>query len=202
MVWYNVGMTQKRYNTHKPYICIRCGNPTKRRRKYCSDCQQWGLENRPTYERTPEHRQLMSEVLTGKPKDYPTGGSDPEVAEKIRQAWTPEMKEAARQRGLENANDPEWRLKIARSVSGKKNPRWENGRSVLPYTPGFSNKVRELVWERDNGECQNCGSDQHLCVHHKDFSKDNHDLDNLVLICRSCHTIAHVAHSKNKNLQD
>jgi hypothetical protein len=136
----------------------------------------------------------MSEVTTGKPKAYPSASTRPEVAERIRLAWTPEMKESARLRGLAFALDPNWRLMIAESVSGEKNPRWEDGRAVLPYSPGFAGKVRQLVHERDGECCQKCGSTKNLCVHHMDFQKNDHDLGNLVLLCRKCHTGTHLEH--------
>lgn len=188
-------MTRQVNNSRK---CIECGAPVPRKVKRCPACNAAFLKRRPTYERTAEHKQRMSQATTGKPKDYPTGGSLPGVAEKIQASWTPEKREQARIRGEHFAADPEWRVKIALSVAGPNNTRWEDGRAVLPYSPGFSNKTRELVWQRDQGRCQTCGSDRYLCVHHRDFQKDNHDLDNLVLLCRSCHTIAHVEHQKDE----
>lgn len=176
--------------------CIECGAPVPRKVKRCPPCHQENLKQRPTYDRTPEHRQRMSATLTGKPKDYPTGGSLPGVAAKIQAAWSPEKREQARLRGLQFAQDPEWRLKIAYSVAGPNNPRWEDGRAVLPYTPGFASKVRQLVRERDGNRCQSCGSTEHLCVHHRDFEKTNHDLDNLILLCRKCHTREHRQHER------
>jgi hypothetical protein len=138
----------------------------------------------------------MSEATKGKPKAYPTGGSLPGVAAKIQSAWTPEMREAARLRGLQFSLDPEWRMKIALSVSGANNPNWEDGRAVLPYAPGFAAKVRQLVRERDGDRCVECGSTTHLCVHHRDFEKWNHSLDNLETLCRRCHTRKHRSHER------
>ena len=188
-------MTRQVNNTRK---CIECGASVPRKVKRCHRCNSVHLRMRPVYPRTAEHRRRMSEATTGKPKAYPSASTRPEVAERIRQAWTPEMKEAARLRGLKNSLDPAWRLKIAESVAGPLNPRWEDGRAVLPYSPGFAGKVRQLVRERDGNRCRQCGSTNTLCVHHADFQKTNHDLANLVLLCRKCHTIAHVAHQRQK----
>lgn len=110
--------------------------------------QAKALENRPTYERTQEHRELMSARTLGKPKNYPSASTTPEVAEKIRQAWAEEKKDAARLRGLENAKDSEWREKCG--SPGPRNPMWNDGRSQIPYSPGWARKVKQLAWERAN----------------------------------------------------
>ena len=184
-------MTRQMNSTRK---CIECGVPVPRKVKRCPLCHKSFLSTRPTYERTPEHRKRMSLATKGKPKAYPSASERPEVAEKIRRAWTAEMREAARCRGLRNAANPEWRLKIAMSLAEELNPRWEGGRSVSPYSPGFGSKVRQLVRCRDGFACRQCGSTNHLCVHHKDFQKNNHDIENLELLCRKCHTRSHVKH--------
>ena len=146
----------------------------------------------PAYERTPEHRALMSSRTAGKPKAYPTGGSLPGVAEKIRSAWTPEMRESARLRGLASARDQEWRLSCGQP--GAMNPMWEDGRTQMPYARGWSRKVKALAWERAENRCEICQSDTPHDTHHRDFHKDNHDLSNLQVLCRKCHKRLHVEH--------
>jgi len=187
---------KRQWNTSRK--CIECGVPVPRKVRRCPTCHSRFLLTRPAYPRTAEHRQRMSEATTGKPKAYPSPSTRPEVAERIRQSWTPDKIEAARQRGLQFALDPEWRRRVAESVAGPLNPRWEDGRAVLPYSPGFAGKVRQLVRERDGNQCRKCGSTKTLCVHHADFQKTNHDLANLVLLCRKCHTAAHQANAKGK----
>ena len=147
----------------------------------------------------------MSDRTKGRPKKYPSASTNPEVAEKIRQAWSPEMREAARQRGLRNAKDPKWREKCG--LPGEKNPMWENGRSQIPYSRGWARKVRQLAWERANHSCEMCGG-KPRDTHHKDFGKDNHNLDNLQVLCRKCHKRLHADHLlfvlfryRNKSLQ-
>lgn len=186
-------MTREVNNTR---CCIECGAEVPRKVKRCPECNEQFLRRRPTYVRTPEHRQRMSAALQGKPKSYPTGGSLPGVAAKIRLAWTPEMRGAARRRGSEFALDPKWRSAV--SSPGVLNPRWEGGRSGLPYRSGFSATIRRLVRERDGGCCRQCGSTKNLCVHHRDFSKTNHSLDNLILVCRKCHTRIHLEEQRRR----
>jgi hypothetical protein len=151
---------------------------------------------KPSYERTPETRQKMREAHLGKKKNYLAGGSLPGVAEKIRQAWTPEMREAARIRGLERAQNPEWRLRCG--MPGDKNPMWEDGRSQIPYSPGWARKVKELAWERAGHRCEICGGAPRD-THHMDFQKNNHALDNLQVLCRKCHKRLHADHLRSKS---
>ena len=191
-------MLRFRCNTHKPYLCIDCGTPVGRRVMRCPVCAATALYNRPIYERTPEHRKLMSARTKGIPRNYPSASTRPEVAERIRQAWTPEMREAALKRGLANAKDPQWRERCG--LPGDQNPMWENGRSQIPYSRGWARKVKQLAWERADHVCEVCGG-KPLDTHHIDFHKDNHDLDNLQVLCRKCHKQLHVAHLKNKNRQ-
>jgi len=48
------------------------------------------------------------------------------------------------------------------------------------------------VLERDNDTCQKCGSTEQIHIHHIDWDEDNNDLDNLVLLCNSCHQKLHL----------
>ena len=111
------------------------------------------------------------------------------VAEKIRRAWTPEKREAARRRGLENAKDQAWRLRCG--LPGSMNPMWEDGRTQIPYARGWTRKAKTLAWERAGHRCEICRSDKPHDTHHKDFRKDNHDLSNLQVLCRKCHKGLH-----------
>ena len=41
-------------------------------------------------------------------------------------------------------------------------------------------------------KCELCGSDLHLCVHHKDGNRNNNSLENLITVCKKCHQTHHV----------
>ena len=43
----------------------------------------------------------------------------------------------------------------------------------------------KLVWERAKGKCEICGSEENLCIHHNNGYSN--EIDDLLLICRSCH---------------
>jgi hypothetical protein len=151
---------------------------------------------KPTYERTPEHKEAMSSALAGKPKPHLRGRSRPEVAAKQSAAWTPEMREAARRRGLLAAESREWLLRIAESLSGDANPNFQGKGQESPYAPGWGRAYRAKIQARAAGICEWCGKKPRgtLDLHHKDFRKDNHDPRNLAVICRSCHKSAHATH--------
>jgi len=58
------------------------------------------------------------------------------------------------------------------------------------------NSYRELhrqVLERDSWRCQNCGSMQHLQVHHLELrSQSGSDVEqNLITLCTECHARIH-----------
>ena len=171
--------------------CPTCPNLMHPTASQCRKCK-------PSYERTPEHRSLMTSRTVGKPKAYPSASNRPEIAQKIAQAWTPEMREAARLRGLEFAKNQEWRLRCG--LPGEMNPMWEDGRTAIPYARGWSRKVKALAWERANGRCEICRSDKPRDTHHIDFGKDNHSLENLQVLCRKCHKRLHADRVRNSRL--
>jgi len=51
--------------------------------------------------------------------------------------------------------------------------------------------IRDYVIERDKFKCAQCGSENELVVHHKDWIRTNNDPSNLVTLCRSCHKKEH-----------
>lgn len=57
-------------------------------------------------------------------------------------------------------------------------------------------KINELILQKDS--CELCGSTQNLDIHHIDGNWQNNNLDNLMCLCRSCHT----KHERNKDYSD
>ncbi len=147
-----------------------------------------------SYKRTPKHRQYMSDAMKGNKNCLGRKDSD-ETRAKKSNAWTPEMRKAAKERGLRNAADAGWRQRIAESVSGPKNPMWQGGISKTKYAPGFSHKKKQEIRERDNNTCQLCGITANelsytLSIHHIDYDKTNHDASNLASVCKRCNSLA------------
>ena len=112
---------------------------------------------------------------------------------------------------------------------GDKHPNWKGGRANLYVRLREFFKVHQTqkVLERDNYECQMCGSKHSLQVHHikhfkdifeeillenKDFKNNEdelykiitndkrfNDLDNLVTYCKECHLFKVHKYKKHKN---
>ena len=72
--------------------------------------------------------------------------------------------------------------------SGKNHPNWNGGSSFEPYSIDWTKTLKRSIRERDHYTCQVCGKEPATSVHHIDYNKKNSNPDNLVTLCRSCHT--------------
>lgn len=75
----------------------------------------------------------------------------------------------------------------SKKMSGKNNPNWVGGKSFEPYTTKFNIKLKKLIKERDNHICQICGNKGNN-IHHINYNKEDCKPENLILLCRSCHS--------------
>jgi len=71
--------------------------------------------------------------------------------------------------------------------SGSKHPNWQGGKSFEPYSVDWTETLKRSIRERDNYICQLC-SKYGNSVHHIDYNKKNCNPDNLITLCRKCHT--------------
>ncbi len=81
----------------------------------------------------------------------------------------------------------------AKSRTKEQSPAWQGGLSFEEYGREFDHPLKEKVRFRDGYLCRMCGcsqleSGQQLSVHHIDYNKTNNVLNNLISLCRSCHT--------------
>lgn len=91
---------------------------------------------------------------------------------------------------------PETRKKISEAQSGDKSPHWKGGIAYQPYPKDWNETLRDSIRQRDNYMCLVCGVSQdelighfkRLDVHHIDYNKDNLDPNNLITLCKSCHS--------------
>jgi hypothetical protein len=65
----------------------------------------------------------------------------------------------------------------------------------IPFLP-MENKLKYAgnqlkCFEFDKYRCTSCGSSNELIVHHRDHNRKNHDFNNLITLCRSCHARIH-----------
>lgn len=76
---------------------------------------------------------------------------------------------------------------------GSNNPNWNNGSSYEPYGIEFNNQLKEKIRKRYNYTCQECNKLQKdlgykLPIHHIDYNKKNNQENNLISLCRKCHS--------------
>lgn len=83
--------------------------------------------------------------------------------------------------------------KSIEKMSGKNHYNWQGGISFEPYTTDWTETLRQSIRERDNYTCQMLGcnkkqGDIAFDVHHIDYDKKNSVPDNLIALCKSCHS--------------
>lgn len=61
------------------------------------------------------------------------------------------------------------------------------------YGPEWTRALRRTIKARDKYMCQVCKSKRQLVVHHVDENKLNNHHDNLLTLCRSCHSRLHAS---------
>jgi hypothetical protein len=76
-------------------------------------------------------------------------------------------------------------------MSGNGNSNWRGGKSFELYTVDWTKTLKRSIRERDNYICQICGNPQEdvvFSVHHIDYDKKNCNPNNLITLCRKCHS--------------
>ena len=144
----------------KKIPCPTCGKPMSALAQQCRACK-------PTYVRTDESRQKLSQSLKGKPKPWLRGRKRPDHSKTMREWWTPERREAKRQEMLERNPDARYHGLSCRGAR----------------------RLRQAL-----GNCELCGSDgsdSRLDVHHKNGDKQDQTLSNLTVLCHRCHMNVH-----------
>jgi len=116
----------------------------------------------------------------------------------------------SREKGLDSGKIKIWckgltkqidkRLNYERPTSWKvgqtlkeKNYNWRGGKSFEPYGLDFNIKLKKSIRKRDNQVCMNCGIHREklnsaLSVHHINYDKSCNIPQNLISLCKKCHT--------------
>jgi hypothetical protein len=102
------------------------------------------------------------------------------------------MRKPRSEKGKENIRLALARPEVQIKMSGENCHLWKGG-IYLPYTEDWTNTLKEAIKQRDNYQCQLClisqeESERKLDVHHIDYNKNNCDPNNLITLCRSCHS--------------
>jgi hypothetical protein len=71
---------------------------------------------------------------------------------------------------------------------GEKNPNWQGGKSFEPYSVDWTNTLKNSIRQRDKYTCCLCGHEPSICVHHINYNKLNCNPNNLITLCRKCHS--------------
>ena len=50
---------------------------------------------------------------------------------------------------------------------------------------------KQIAFEHYPKICNRCGSDENICVHHKDENQHNNVIENLEVLCKKCHQAHH-----------
>jgi len=174
--------------------CKNCGKVftdyVSSRRKYCSmPCFR---KARTGIKASLETRKKMSKSRTGRVSGM-RGKKHTEKTKKkmsvIRRGrpclWAEKISEANKGRVFTEEH--------LKNISGENSSNWMGGISFEPYDPGFNNALKRKVRKRDDSTCQECGYSEEklgyaLSVHHIDYNKRNNILDNLICLCRNCHS--------------
>ena len=98
-------------------------------------------------------------------------------------------------KGKKNIYSEETLQKMSKSHIGlqikEKNGMWNNGSSFEEYGIEFNKQFKQQILERDNYMCQ-CPDCEHksntLDAHHIDYDKQNNSPENIITLCRSCHS--------------
>ncbi len=72
-------------------------------------------------------------------------------------------------------------------------PLWKGGISFEPYGLKFNKELKKEIRKRDSYRCKECNFSEEnlgykLSIHHIDYNKQNSNINNLVSLCRSCHS--------------
>ena len=83
------------------------------------------------------------------------------------------------------------REKLRKANLGRKSNFWKGGIWKNKYPVEWTETLRRSIRERDNYTCKLCSKQQGdvaHCVHHIDYNKNNCNPNNLVTLCKRCHS--------------
>jgi len=90
-----------------------------------------------------------------------------------------------------NGRSDEFKKIMRDAHSGEKCYFWKGGISFEPYSIDWTKTLKKSIRERDKYTCRLCGKEQEdiiFAVHHIDYNKKNCNPNNLITLCRSCHS--------------
>ena len=127
--------------------------------------------------KSAEHKRKISEAKKTNPVKYWLGKKRSEESK---------IKISKAKMGVKLSE--ETKKKISEANKGEKCYLWKGGISFEPYSVDWTRTLRRSIRERDRYTCQICGKEPSVHCHHIDYNKKNCNSDNLITLCRSCHT--------------
>ena len=124
----------------------------------------------------------------------------------IKESYTPELKEKRRQAAIKQMQDIKQREIRSKKLKGRKMTEEHIQKNKDAHPAMDCNTYRERALEHYGCKCQRCGKEfakEQLVVHHIDENNGgsdagNHELTNLMVLCRSCHSKLHGELKKQK----
>ncbi len=81
-------------------------------------------------------------------------------------------------------------------TAGKNNYQWKGG--VADYPNHYQMKLNRLAkLEETKGNCEICGEKANQ-IHHRDGSRNNHAISNLIVLCKTHHVMIDITNSQCK----
>ena len=86
---------------------------------------------------------------------------------------------------------------IKNNLRGEKHPHWKGG--IAEYrNHSLMKRNRKIKFEQLNYICERCNANKTEIIHHVDLTKYNHELNNLMGLCKKCHFDLHKELRKGK----
>jgi 5-methylcytosine-specific restriction endonuclease McrA len=95
--------------------------------------------------------------------------------------------------------DPEVRKKISENHAPVP---WLNADPLRNYKGVNVQTYRKKAIRYYGKMCMRCNSTENIHVHHKDRNRKNNELENLEVLCKTCHDLEHLEERKIQQLRD
>lgn len=176
----------------KKWKCIDCNSLVNRRVKRCNKCNKIARQKWLSQPRSDKTKQRLSKAFKGRKCYWLKGKKRPKHSKVMSAWWTPHKREDARRKMFERCKDANYIKKLSDWSSGENNPNWKNGLSQIPYARGFYKTLKQKIRKRDKFTCKLCNITEKeygkkMGIHHIDYSKYNHNPNNLISLCVICH---------------
>ena len=177
-------MSRKGHNKGHPNYNLKVSKETK---KKISN----SLKGIKRGHQSEEHKRKLSEVRKSFFKNggiHPRGMLGKHCSEKTKKLKS----EIAKQKGYGKwmkgwKVSEETKKKMSEVKTKDKHPNWKGGISYEPYSLDWTETLKRAIRERDKYICVICNGYGWI-IHHIDYNKKNCDSNNLITLCKKCHT--------------